>query len=312
MGATGKRKREKGFVMVIVAAGLVALLGFAALVTDLGLLYWVRASLQNAADAAVLAGIRYLPDQTAQAEAAARDFAAQNGAASPTTAVTVEVLNQGSLLRVTTSRVVNLLFGRALGHTQAGVGAKAAARIGAVREVEGAMPFGVEKQDFVYGETYLLKGSPGTEEPGYHGNFGGLALGGNGACNYRANIENGYSGTMRVGDVVETEPGNMSGPTNDGVSYRLRLSPEDRWYDPLPGDKRLVRVPIIDSFEGVHGRDRVTVVGFAVFYLEEVGGSGNNAYVKGRFLRWLDNDGEPGTGIGGTDDFGYWAYRLIE
>lgn len=304
------RPREKGFVMVIVAASLVALLGFAALVTDVGLLYWVRASLQNAADAAVLAGIRYLPDQPTQAESVARDYAARNGVGPPDGAVTVEVLDQASRLRVTTSRTVNLLFGRVLGFTQSAVGARASARIGAVREVDGALPFGVERQNFEYGAVYTLKYSPGSEPA--PGNFGLLALGGRGAGNYLQNVMYGFAGMLHVGDVVETEPGNKSGPTREGIEYRLRLSPEDRWYDPYPGDKRLLKVPIVDSFAGVHGRDTVTVVGFAVFYLEELGGPGNEAWITGRFLRWLDDEGKPGESVGGPDDFGYWNYELVE
>lgn len=296
--------------MVVVAAGLVALLGFAALVTDLGLLYWVRASLQNAADAAVLAGIRYLPDQPAQAEAAARDYAGRNGATAPGTTVTVEVLDQGSRLRVTASRTVSLLFGRALGQTRADVGARAAARIGAVQEAEGAMPFGVERQSFNYGEPYTLKYAPGSQPA--PGNFGLLALGGFGGCNYRENVMYGYSGTLRVGETVFTEPGNKSGPTRDGINYRLQNSSEDRWYDPSLNDPRLLRVPIIDSFNSANGRDTVTVVGFAIFYLEELGGPGNEAWVTGRFLHWLDNESEPGPGLGGTDDYGYLAYRMVE
>lgn len=52
-------KREPGQVIVLVALGLVALLGFTALAVDMGMAYADRRQAQNAADAAALAGARY-------------------------------------------------------------------------------------------------------------------------------------------------------------------------------------------------------------------------------------------------------------
>ena len=52
-------KRERGQIMVLVALGLVALLGFTALAMDMGMAYADRRQAQNAADAGALAGARY-------------------------------------------------------------------------------------------------------------------------------------------------------------------------------------------------------------------------------------------------------------
>src|SRR3989454_12514359 len=49
-------KNEEGFVLVVVAALLVALIGFLALAVDIGVLYSARTSAQEVADAAALAG----------------------------------------------------------------------------------------------------------------------------------------------------------------------------------------------------------------------------------------------------------------
>ena len=49
-------------MLIFVAIALFVLLAFVALVVDLGRLYWVRAQLQNTADAAVLAAATQLPD----------------------------------------------------------------------------------------------------------------------------------------------------------------------------------------------------------------------------------------------------------
>src|SRR3989442_8726909 len=49
-------KKQEGFVLVVVAIVLVALIGFLALAVDVGVLYSARTSTQEVADAAALAG----------------------------------------------------------------------------------------------------------------------------------------------------------------------------------------------------------------------------------------------------------------
>ncbi len=61
---------ERGAVLIFVAVALVALLAMVAFVVDLGRIYWVRAELQTAADAAAFAAAAELPDLIAvEAEA---------------------------------------------------------------------------------------------------------------------------------------------------------------------------------------------------------------------------------------------------
>ena len=55
-----KLSSESGTVTIVVAAGLVAMIGFAALVVDGGLGFVTRNELHNIADAAALAGARKL------------------------------------------------------------------------------------------------------------------------------------------------------------------------------------------------------------------------------------------------------------
>ena len=53
-------KDERGFALVFLGLTIVVFLGFAALAVDIGYLYAARNELQNAADAAALAGAREL------------------------------------------------------------------------------------------------------------------------------------------------------------------------------------------------------------------------------------------------------------
>ncbi|MCR4401989.1 MAG: pilus assembly protein TadG-related protein [Firmicutes bacterium] len=300
---------ERGSVIVFVALALTVLLGLAALVVDLGVLYFNRVALSNAADAAALAGVQELPENPGRAEAAAVSYAVKNGVEE--SRVTT-VLTDSRSIKVTVSRTVPLGFARIFGMASSDVRASAKATIGAASAVRGAAPFVVPDQEFLYGEQYVLKYGGGDGE---HGNFAALALGGWGAATYENNIKYGYQGWLRVDEWEEvwldTEPGNMSGPTVRGVTYRISQCDH---FPPCTFDHcaracpRVVVVPVADfDPEELHGRSQVRLVGFAAFFLEGVWGHGNECEVTGRFLRWVA-DGEPG----GAGYYGLVASRLEE
>lgn len=103
-----------------------------------------------------------------------------------------------------------------------------------------------------------------------------------------------------------TETGNMTGPTRDGVRYRIDhtdancdtwsevtlptggLNPEcNPW---VPGGSsydsyRVVMIPIVDGLWDSGGTHKVTIVDFAVFFLEEPPQcTGNTCDITGRFI----------------------------
>jgi Flp pilus assembly protein TadG len=71
-------QEERGQVIVLMVLMMVVLLGFAALVVDVGYAYYAHRSLQSSADAAALAGAQELPNAT-QAEAIARQYSSSAG-----------------------------------------------------------------------------------------------------------------------------------------------------------------------------------------------------------------------------------------
>jgi putative Flp pilus-assembly TadE/G-like protein len=73
------RPHERGQILVLFAGGLVALLLIAALAFDVGMMLVERRDEQDAADAAALAGARYVLTDQAAAIGAARDIARMNG-----------------------------------------------------------------------------------------------------------------------------------------------------------------------------------------------------------------------------------------
>jgi Putative Flp pilus-assembly TadE/G-like len=76
---TSPRRRDDGQILVLFAGAIVTLLTIAALVFDVGMMLVERRDQQNAADAAALAGARFVLDDEAAAETAARQMASVNG-----------------------------------------------------------------------------------------------------------------------------------------------------------------------------------------------------------------------------------------
>ena len=295
-------REEKGAAIVIVALSMTVMIGFAALIVDVGNLYLNKTRLVNMADAAALAGAQDLPDYPMLAVNSANSYATQNGMNGDVVDVTLS--ENDTVITVKATRTVPFFFAQIFEMTSANVGARAGAAIRPITEISGVVPFGVTKQELIYGNTYQLKNGAGD---GYSGNYGALALGGNGANVYRGNIEDGYSGVLSIGDWVSTEPGNMSGPTGNGVDYRISLDKNATFKTVQKGSPRIFVVPIIDSLE-VNGRSQVQIVGFAVFFLEGVGGNGKNSYVLGTFMQMF----LPGEVNAGTTGYGLYGCTLIE
>lgn len=281
-----KRLREllkcrKGAVAVVAAAALVGMTSMAALAVDAGMLFLSRYQLANAADAAALAGAQDLPGRPGQALTTAVNFVSANSRSGQSPDSVQPVLSKGNTaITVTLSRTVPLYFARVMGINSSVVTATATAEVKTYSGGNnGIVPFGIVKQNFVFGQTYLLKLGGGD---GYHGNFQALALGRSGASTYTDNIKYGYKGSFKIGDWIITETGNMSGPTASGVSYRMGLDPAATFETVQANSGRIITVPVLDSLL-VSGRNDVLVVGFAAFFLEGSGGGGNNSYVYGKF-----------------------------
>jgi len=313
-------RSEEGTVIVLVALLLTIFLSFLALVVDVGFLYLARNRLINALDAAALAGIQKLPDHPIEAKQVALDYADKNNL--DTNKVSIQITDNNHQITVGTSRQVEMNFASVFGVDQVKVTAESGAKVGQVTAIRGAVPFGIVNQQFSYGEEYYLRygsGQADEEDGARNGNFGALALGGQGAKNYEQNLKNGYDGQLRIGQTITTEPGNMAGPTLRGVNERLDGCQEliPCTYDTVErGCPRLVFVPVIDQLG--KGRSEATIVGFAAFFLEGTDSKqqgkngkskGQSTYVEGRFINWLSTKGQLGSE---GQDFGLRTVKLVE
>jgi len=77
--ALTRLRSERGQALILAALAMVVILGFAALAIDVGYWYSQKREVQNAVDAAALAGAQELPDDPAAAETVAREYLTKNG-----------------------------------------------------------------------------------------------------------------------------------------------------------------------------------------------------------------------------------------
>lgn len=144
MARVGRQVRggdDRGAVTIIVAVFIVSAMILLAFVIDRGISYAARSELQNAADAAALAGAQELCANTPDAGYAAAMTAAQNYAASngvtvdPTDPDQLQVVTNGTppFVSVAGSKTVNSFFGAFTGVPQVFVAARATSERPCVR-----------------------------------------------------------------------------------------------------------------------------------------------------------------------------------
>lgn len=127
-GALWRRRREeRGAMAVVIALLLPVIVGCAGLSIDVGSWYLTRAQLQNAADAAALAGAGDLPGSPSSAATDAQTLAAKN--VSGATVTTVTPYNGDSTqIQVTVSKRASASFASVLGISEPTVTATAVAQ----------------------------------------------------------------------------------------------------------------------------------------------------------------------------------------
>ena len=284
---------DSGSTLILFALVFVLLAGAAALAIDGGLAYAEKRRLQIAADSAALAAAAELPANPGLAVQRAVEFAALNGGGVESQDVIVEEgLADDDTVRVTARSAVAFMLAPVIGIPSADLRAGAVARVGSLRSSDGIVPWGLllPPGGYQFGNTYTLKLDVG----GAHaGNFNALALGGTGANTYTNNVVNGSADEYSVGQTITMEPGNMKGPTLDGLIRRIGNDPYTRWTDLVNADgalngidddnPRIVLLPVITPPEP--GRSTVTILSFALFYVEGSPAGWDGSQVTGAFVK---------------------------
>lgn len=290
---------ERGSIVIILALAFTVLTGLAALVTDVGILYAKHAHLQNAVDAAALAGVQELPGDPGMAQTVAEEYARKNGVEM----VDVSFSANDSQISVRSEENVPAYLAVIWGVHSTAIGAEAKAMMVAPTSLKGVVPLSIEEQSLEYGMEYRLKEGGGDGE---HGWYGPLQLSGSGAERYEADLENGYQGVVSVGQVLSVEHGNISGKTAKAVAYRMaedEREPRNTFGDYDPDAPEIVYIPVVRILSG-HGDSvqEVEVMGFAAFFLEGVEGMGKESVITGRFIQTLVTQGRASGSISSVRD----------
>lgn len=338
----GLIRNERGATTVMVALGMVMLLGFAVVAIDMSIVMLAKNQLQIAADAGALAGALTLGmtngDQAA-AENSAIEVAGLNVAVQdvrrPVVIGPADVtFPEATKIRVSTHRTIatgdpiSLHFIDVLDPSYNKKGEMTADAAAAVYPVSGTdclKPWCFPDQwddadgDSLYdvGEFYdpvitgykvpddigtqivlKLRNSEKSPKMGwfYAIDFGAINTGDpviTGADAYREWIATCEPYLISVGDQLQMEPGNMQGPTSQGIADLIALDP-NAYFDvasgtimdsDFPTSPRVIKGTVFDPSVGVqtdvNGRDYLTVVKIVVVFLETYQGQN----VTARFIR---------------------------
>lgn len=303
-------QEEKGVSIILVALMLVVMIGFLALVVDIGLARETRARLQTTADAAALAGAHKFWEALQggssaleakdQAEAVAREYLDKNGF-DPVGIIELEATESGPPYRVTVilEKDTDYAFIQVLNVSLPNPRARAVTMTGPAGAYGGIVPVFLPEGEYDEGEAVPLKYGAGDHlEPG---EYGQLNLPGQGLP-YKDYLKLGYPGQIKIGDVIPSLSGDKVAPNREAlktdVDARLKRSDFNTWeeWDAAgrpPDDSRLVVVPLCDIANLGPPNKTVEVVGFTVFFIEDFappeGGPGGEGHsqIIGRFVNIL-------------------------
>jgi len=292
------RGKSKGQITVIIAMVMPVLVGAIALGADVAIFYFNWVQLQKAADAGVLAGANYLPDNPTTATSTANTYAENDGVAAAEIQSTT-VSPDDLTISMTLQRTVPYYFAKVIGLTNGTVSVTASASpqfapstVNATSPSQvppggdnngnngttcastgscGLIPIGLDSHT-AYSDGNSITLQQGQIGPG---NWDLLALGGVGGNNLRGNIADGYNGMVSVGDWVTTEPGKKVGPVDQGFQDRLTLAqsvdPAGTFSSHTLTDPRVLLVPVV-NWQGQNGRSQVQVTAFATLWLDSYSG----------------------------------------
>lgn len=273
-------KKEDGSALILVTFAMLGLLSITGLVIDGGTLYMTKSHLQKTANAAVLSGAQELPNTEANVKSVVEKVISEHAEEDSLKTLTVNI---ESRVQVELEKEVPLTFSKLFGRDTANVNVEATAEIGSMGRAYGAAPIGIDDSVTLdYNVEYTLK----VDETGVDtGNFGVLALGGPGASTYEDNLRDGYSAEISVGNVLETQTGNIAGKTRTVINEKVQQCPYNIGEAIKRNCSRVILIPVYQPyFTTTNQLKEVKVTGFAYFFVTEPMGS-NDTSIRGMFIK---------------------------
>ena len=240
---------------------MLSLIAVAGAAIDVGSWYQAKRSLQNAADAAALAGASQIPNSWSAATSTAAAEYTKNGKPGDTTNyANTSNAAAGDSITVTATRQAPTYFTRVFGFMGVTITATARATVSSfttVRSNQDIMPWGVMKGTYTTGQSYEIYTDNSSS------NNGALSLPyvnnancpvPNGANPYRDEIDGTLNSCpVSVGEQLDVKPGQNAGPTRQGIDTRIttwkpldqivQMNPNGQATVIDPTSKQLVLIP---------------------------------------------------------------------
>ncbi|WP_409252343.1 pilus assembly protein TadG-related protein [Bacillus sp. SCS-153A] len=296
-------KEEKGNALVLVTLAMMGLLAMGGLAIDGGMLYMTKSHLQKAANAAALSGAQELTHDISEVELIVNEVLDKHDGEIDLQDIEI---TPGKRVEVNVVKAVPLAFSSLFGKEAVDVVSEAAAELRVMGKAVGAAPLGIDESvDLEFYREYKLKVDTSGVE---YGNFGVLALGGPGAATYEDNLRYGYQEEIKVGDVLETQTGNIAGKTRSVVKEKVNGCHEHPRDVNERDCSRVILIPVYTPYNQKSNQlKEVKITGFAYFYITDPMDS-HDTSITGMFIK------RAGTGFEDLDALnkGAFSIRLTE
>ena len=306
-----RRAQESGQTLVVFVLFMIVCLSFIGVVVDGGMFLFERREMQGVADAAALASVRELPGSPTDASTKAHEYVeSQNGGANGTL-TSVAITDSNRQVRVHVQKTGTASFSELLGMSAPDIGASASARVQMMGPRPGMLPMAFMRDSFSIGQSYEIKFDSNAT-----GNRGAIApdmlpgcAAARGASDFTSLIKGSQYGGVDacatpIAETLDTEPGQMAGPTKSGFDARLAGNTDGFsdifGTDPQTGlqvinktnSPRIGIVPVIEQINGTNtwpaGRSEpVRVLAYMIVYIGHPTLTGHPAYTNGGKSVWV-------------------------
>ena len=212
-----RERRERGAVSTLAAIALLPITAVTAVGVDAGRVFVERQRVQTAAESAALAAARDWYRTGTSCGSTAQTYVAQNAGSDATSTCSTSGTRYGGVLTVAATKGVSAVFGSVIGRSSTKVDSTASVRIGSAASASGLRPTAM-CQDSPALAAWRSSGFSSTQQftvglsgdcLGVPGNWGVLDFNGgsNSTSELQQWVDQGWSGTVTVGQQIYGNPG---------------------------------------------------------------------------------------------------------
>lgn len=309
-----ERHGERGQVLALTALFSIVILMFVGVVVDGGNAFVKRRDLQGNADAAALAGAALLDQSDGRARQTAREYVIDNNPQDAARVDKIETEDESNSITVRVRRQTPGIFSGLFTDGTPTIRATATAEMAymSASASNGMLPMALMRGSYTVGENVNVKfdgnatGNRGAISPDQNPPHCVISSGANDFKNIIMSEAHGGidACAYEIGDTVQTETGNMSGPTQSGFDSRIPSSNHDSFNDLFSYDAQTGRwsvndmsnprvgiVPVTENTDGSTnwpgGSKDIRILGYMLVYIGKTDESGYPPYTNNGKDVWI-------------------------